>query len=325
MGSGKRLWLEEEIQDDLKWNVLVSNILHQGESEFQSMELVESVPFGTILLLDGKVQSAEKDECVYHECLVHLAMLHHPNPKTVFIMGGGEGSTAREVLKHKSVEKVIMVDIDKLVCDFCKEHLQINRAAFEDPRMHLINDDAGKILRESEEQFDVIIGDLADPVYGNPCYQLYTQEFYRDVVAKKLRPGGVFVTQSGPGGVLSHKQVFSCIFNTLRSVFPSVVPFAHHVPSFCDTWSWCMAFHDHGWNYQTGSNKSNILDAQELDRRISERLDAELIFFDGATAQAVMSMNKWVRNGVNSEQSLYTLENPKFIHGEGIKSLVNEE
>ena len=143
-------------------------------SDFQDVELLETGPFGKVrrarlsisisfiflilllekpwliiyfkllqvLLLDGKLQSAEADERVYHECLVHPAMLHHPNPKKVFICGGGEGSTAREVLKHKSVEKLTMVDIDKVVCDFCEKHLEDNAETFKDPRLELIIDDA---------------------------------------------------------------------------------------------------------------------------------------------------------------------------------------
>ena len=141
MGA-KRLWLEEEIQDDLRWLYSVKSILHAEVSDFQDVELLETGPFGKVLLLDGKLQSAEADERVYHECLVHPALLHHPNPKKVFICGGGEGSTAREVLKHKSVEKVVMVDIDKVVCDFCEKHLEDNADTFKDPRLKLIIDDA---------------------------------------------------------------------------------------------------------------------------------------------------------------------------------------
>jgi thermospermine synthase len=94
--------------------LLLCRILHTGESEFQTIELVESGPFGKVLLLDGKLQSAEADEFVYHESIVHPALLYHSNPKKVFIMGGGEGSTAREVLKHSSVKKVVMCDIDQV-------------------------------------------------------------------------------------------------------------------------------------------------------------------------------------------------------------------
>lgn len=97
----------------------------------------------------------------------------------MFLLSGGEGATAREVLKHKSVEQVVMADIDRVVCDFCKLHLPENASAFDDKRLNLVIEDAAKILGESDKKFDVIIGDLADPVFGGPCYQLYTQEFYQ--------------------------------------------------------------------------------------------------------------------------------------------------
>lgn len=205
-----------------------------------------------MLLLDGKLQSAESDEGLYHEVLVHPALLHHPNPKNVFIMGGGEGSTAREVLRHKAVEKCTMVDIDQgmlvghvpqisysnsllnssasaVVVDFCKKYLDVNKDAFEDSRLDIVIDDARtRVEGASEGQYDVIIGDLADPVWGNPCYQLYTKAFY-EVLKTKLAPGGIFVTQSGPCGLHTHTEVFSTIHNTLRQVrctalFFSVLP-----------------------------------------------------------------------------------------------------
>ena len=120
----------------------VKNVMYSGKSKFQEVDLIDTGPFGKTLFLDGKVQSSEIDEWVYHELLVHPAMLLHPNPKTVFICGGGEGATAREVLRHKTVEKVVMVDIDQVVCDFCHAHLEDNKAAFESPRLELIHDDA---------------------------------------------------------------------------------------------------------------------------------------------------------------------------------------
>lgn len=310
MESGKRLWLEESIQENLKWMYSVDNILHKEASKFQDVELIESGPFGKVLLLDGKLQSAEADEFVYHECLVHPALLHHPNPKKVFIMGGGEGSTAREVLLHKSVEKVVMVDIDEVVVQFCKEHLDANREAFEDPRLKLMISDARKELMESDENFDVIIGDLADPVYGGPCYQLYTQEFYETVVKQKLNPGGIFVTQSGPGGILSHTEVFTSINRTLATVFPTVIGYTTHLPSFADTWSWNMAFTD---------PEQKLLTADEVDKRIATKVTKDLGFLDGATMQSVATLNKHVRKGVENEDHIYTLENPKFIHGQGLQ------
>ena len=149
---------------------------------------------------------------------------------------GGEGATAREVLRHKSVEKVVMVDIDQVVCDFCKLHLKENTAAFEDPRLVLICKDARAELENYDGKFDVIIGDLADPVFGGPCYQLYTDDFYKNVVSPKLNDGGIFVTQSGPCGLLSSAEVFSSIHNTLKATFADVIPYCTHIPSFCDEW-----------------------------------------------------------------------------------------
>eukprot|EP00803_Ostreobium_quekettii_P007900 evm.model.scf_114.3 EVM.evm.TU.scf_114.3 scf_114:77875-84648(-) len=314
MGDGKTngIWYEEMIQDDLKWSFSVEGILHSGESKYQTVHLVQTGPFGKVLLLDGKLQSAEADEFVYHELLVHPAMLHHPNPKTVFIAGGGEGSTAREVLKHKSVERVVMVDIDEVVCSFCAKHLDANKTAFEDPRLELICTDAGAWLSATEETFDIIIGDLADPVFGGPCYQLYTQDFYQTVIQKKLSDGGIFVTQSGPAGVLSCNQVYGPINHTLESVFPVVIPYAQHVLSFSDTWGWNMAFSKAG---------QTVLSAEEFDEQMELRVEGTLKFLDGACWRAVSALNKAVRAQLAQETHLYTKDNPKFIHGQGIKTL----
>ncbi|GMH42903.1 hypothetical protein BSKO_10825 [Bryopsis sp. KO-2023] len=306
------VWFEEEIQPDLKWSFSVDSIYHHGKSKFQDVHMIKTGPFGKVLVLDGKLQSAEADEFVYHELLVHPALLSHPNPRSVFICGGGEGSTAREVLKHKSVERCVMVDIDEVVCDVCSKELEENLAAFEDPRLDLIIDDAGGTLENSTEKFDVIIGDLADPVFGGPCYHLYTQDFYQRVVKSKLREGGIFVTQSGPAGVLSCGEVFSPINNTLSSVFPTVIPYTQHMPSFADTWGWNMAFTD---------PSQPILTPTQLDAKIQDSIQGELKFLDGATWTGVSSLNKIVRGKVDDETHIYSKDNPRFIHGQGIKTL----
>ncbi|KAK6130297.1 hypothetical protein DH2020_035969 [Rehmannia glutinosa] len=191
----KSCWYEEEIEENLRWCFALKSILHTGASQYQDIQLLDTKPFGKALVIDGKLQSAEIDEFIYHESLVHPALLNHPNPKTIFIMGGGEGSTAREILRHWAVEKVIMCDIDEEVVDFCKSHLVVNKDAFFDPRLELVINDARAELERREEVYDVIIGDLADPIEGGPCYQLYTKSFYEFIVKPKLNQGGIFVTQ----------------------------------------------------------------------------------------------------------------------------------
>ncbi|XP_047259627.1 thermospermine synthase ACAULIS5 [Capsicum annuum] len=119
-------------------------------------------------------------------------------------MGGGEGSAAREVLRHKSMEKIVMCDIDQEVVDFCKKHLTANHEAFRNKKLNLVINDAKAELEQRQEKFDIIIGDLADPVEGGPCYQLYTQSFYENIVKPKLDDTGIFVTQ-----VNSHSLLLS--------------------------------------------------------------------------------------------------------------------
>ncbi|KAJ6849285.1 thermospermine synthase ACAULIS5-like [Iris pallida] len=299
-------WYEEEIEENLRWCFALNSILHTGASQYQDIALLDTKPFGKALVIDGKLQSAEIDEFIYHELLVHPALLHHQNPKTIFIMGGGEGSTAREILRHGSVERVIMCDIDEEVVDFCKSHLVANKDAFFDSRLQLVINDARAELQKSEDKFDVIIGDLADPIEGGPCYQLYTKSFYESTVKPRLNENGIFVTQARPAGVFSHTEVFSCIFNTLKQVFRYVVPYSAHIPSYADTWGWVLA-----------SDSPLPLDADELDLRIRQRINGENRYLDGKTFASASILSKAVRKSLAKETQVYTEGAAKFIYGHG--------
>ncbi|XP_068652392.1 thermospermine synthase ACAULIS5-like [Aristolochia californica] len=305
-GRRKSCWYEEEIDEDLRWSFALNSILHTGASQYQDIALLDTKPFGKALVIDGKLQSAEIDEFIYHECLVHPALLHHINPRTIFIMGGGEGSTAREILRHKTVEKVVMCDIDEEVVDFCKSHLQVNKEAYSDSRLELIINDARAELENREDRFNVIIGDLADPIEGGPCYQLYTKSFYEFIVKPKLNEGGIFVTQAGPAGAFSHTEVFSCIYNTLRQVFKHVVPYSAHIPSYADTWGWVMA-----------SDSPLTADVEELDTRIKRRIKGENRYIDGKTFASASTLSKVVRKSLAKETQVYTEGTARFIYGHG--------
>jgi spermidine synthase len=162
-------------------------IHYASQTRFQRMEIMESGSYGRCLVLDGKMQSSIIDEFIYHEGLVHPAMLTHPNPKRVFIVGGGEGATLREVLRHKSVEYCMMVDIDREVVEKSKELLpEWHRGAFDDPRTDLRFMDARKYLEETQDSYDVIIIDISEPVEEGPAYLLFTREFY-EIVKERLR------------------------------------------------------------------------------------------------------------------------------------------
>ncbi|KAJ7979265.1 Thermospermine synthase [Quillaja saponaria] len=302
-------WYEEELEEDLRWSFSLNNngILHAGRSEFQNLTLLDTKRFGKVLVIDGKLQSAEMDEFIYHESLVHPALLIHYNPKTVFIMGGGEGSTAREALKHKGIEKVVMCDIDSEVVDFCKKYLTENQEAFNDKRLVIVINDALVELQKAEEKFDVIVGDLADPLEGGPCNKLYTKSFYEQIVKPKLNDNGIFVTQAGPAGMLSHKDVFAPIYNTLKHVFNNVVAYIAHIPSYADSAGWVLA-----------SDQPIQVNAELLNSRINERIRGELRYLDGEFIAASTVLNKTIRASLQNESHVFTDENVRFIHGHGI-------
>ncbi|GAV84838.1 Spermine_synth domain-containing protein [Cephalotus follicularis] len=313
-GYRKSCWYEEEIEENLRWSFALNSILHTGATQYQEIALLDTKPFGKALVIDGKLQSAEVDEFIYHESLVHPALLHHPNPKTIFIMGGGEGSTARELLRHKTVDKVVMCDIDEEVVEFCRSYLEVNREAFCDPRLELIINDARAELENRNECFDVIIGDLADPIEGGPCYKLYTKSFYELAVKPRLNQGGIFVTQAGPAGIFSHTEVFSCIFNTLKQGFKYVVPYSAHIPSFADTWGWVMA-----------SDAPLALSAEDLDLKIKQRIKGENRYFDGKTFSSASILSKAVRQSLDNETEVYTEKTARFIYGHGTAFKDNQD
>jgi len=240
------------------------------------MEVIDTCDFGRCLVLDGKLQSSQRDEFIYHEALVHPALMTHSQPSTVFIAGGGEGATLREVLAHRSVKKAVMVDIDQEAVDVCRRFLpSLHQGRFDDGRVELLHLDARKYLSESRQKFDVIVMDITDPVEGGPSYLLYTREFY-GIVADRLAPGGSLAVQSGPAN-LHDMVVFTAINNTLREVFPRVFPYIASVPSFGGAWGFTLA----------GKDLDPLaLSAGEIDHRLSARVSKELRFYDGTTTRA---------------------------------------
>ena len=215
----------EDVAPGLKLEMDLKTIYHTSISEFQEVLVIDSY-FGRTLVTDGKTQSSEHDEFVYHESLVHpplfwsalLSGESQPDgtripgsaPKSVFIGGGGELATAREVLKHKSIERLVMVDIDPTVVEVCKTYMPQwgGEAVINHPKMELIVGDAHKYLMETQEKFDVIIMDISDPIEAGPGIALYTQEFYRRAAEVLNEECGVFVTQAGSAGFVPHPHAF---------------------------------------------------------------------------------------------------------------------
>jgi|TARA_B100001750_G_scaffold79590_1_gene63201 spermidine synthase len=296
-------WFIESVYTDLNVMLKVREVFYSGSTAYQKVEVIDSELFGRSLVLDGKTQSTERDEHIYHETLVHPAMLCHPDPKQVFIGGGGEGGTLREVLCHNSVEMATMVDLDPEVVALCRQYLPNHHlGSFDDPRTNLIHEDARAYLQNTPDLYDVIILDLVDPLEGGTAALLYTQEFYA-LAKARLNSGGVLVTQSGPAGLLSFKECFTTIFNTLGTLFDHIKAVQVHVPAFQTLWGFTIVS-------DTAFPEVSEDDAEsELARRLSKKLK----YLDGVSYSNMHSLLKFQRDGLRTEKRINKDSDPVFM------------
>ena len=296
----KNRWFSDYISPDLTMLHSIKEMIYSGRSKFQSVDIINTGSFGICLVLDGKIQSSEADEFVYHEALVHPAMLTHPRPESIFIAGGGEGATLREVLAHKTVKRAVMVDIDEEVVSLCRRFLPSwHQNAFDDPRAELHFVDARKYLEQSSDKFDVIIIDLVDPLEQGPARLLYTREFYQ-IVKQKLGHDGIMSVQAEPAE-WRNLDNFTAIANTLRNVFPIARPYQAHVPSFLGLWGFVSA---------SQSLDPAELTAEEIDTRISIRISKKLKSYDGLTHRAMFTIPKHIRQQLAASKRIITDKEP---------------
>ncbi len=296
----KQSWFSDYLSPHLTALHSIKEKIYSGRTKFQSLEIINTGSFGVCLVLDGKIQSSEADEFIYHEALVHPAMLTHPRPETVFIAGGGEGATLREVLAHKTVKRAVMVDIDEEVVSLCQRLLPSwHQKAFDDPRVELHFTDARKYLEGSSEKFDVIIIDLVDPLEHGPARLLYTQEFYQ-IVEQRLGTTGIMSVQSESAEWMNLDN-FTAIAGTLRNVFPIAQPYQIHVHSFFGLWGFVVA---------SRSLDPYEMTPEEIDNRISTRISKKLKSYDGTSHQAMFTIPKHIRQQLAENTRIITDKQP---------------
>lgn len=236
------LWFTEKICPDYIHAFRVGELLYRRRSKYQLIEVVKHKVFGKILFLDGKPQVTEYDEWIYHEALVHPAMLLSREPRRVLILGGGDGGALREVLKHDQVREVLLIDLDPEVIETVRRIIpSIPSGAFEDKRVKLIHEDGVAFLRDVSDRFDVIIVDVTDPFSGISA-KLFVKEFY-ELCRERLSEHGVIVTQA-ESIQFSHMYFeinFPTIVKTLEGVFGSSHPYYVFVPSFASEWGFVVS------------------------------------------------------------------------------------
>jgi spermidine synthase len=260
--------------------------IYHRRSEFQDIEIVETEGYGRCLLLDGEVQSFEADEHMYHESLVHPAMLLHPQPRRVLVIGGGEGATLRELLRYRSVEQALMVDLDPQVVAATREHLpSFHAGSFDDPRVRLEFGDGRAFVERSRDEFDVIVVDVTNPMAGGASWRLFTVQFY-EAVRQRLATGGIVALQSDSVS-LHGLESAATIHQTVRAVWPRVFTSAVFLPAYTTDWSFTLA----------GRELTDPLAVAEdqIDERIRNRLNSVLRFYDGTTHHRLFRLPRYVR------------------------------
>jgi spermidine synthase len=210
--------------------------LYRGQTPFQSMEIFENETFGTLLFLDGKIQISRGDENRYHQYLVSAPLLAHKKAKSICVIGGGDCFAIEEAVKFKNLERILMVEIDKGVVDFCRKHYPEIEKVLRDKRVELVYEDARKRLETSDETFDVLIIDLTEP--HGPSKMLYTREFYQ-TCKKKLNKGGIVAIHTD--NYYLFPESFATIYKTFHSVFPNILTARVDMPCFGMGWTYRMA------------------------------------------------------------------------------------
>ncbi|MFP4350619.1 MAG: polyamine aminopropyltransferase [Thermodesulfobacteriota bacterium] len=187
------LWVTETHQNTMRLGFKVEKTLFSGRSRFQQVDVVQTRDHGVMLLNDGLVMLSERDEFIYHEMITHVPLFVHPNPRRVLVIGGGDGGTVREVLRHPGVERAVMVEIDEMVVNACRKYMPEVSCALDDPRLELRIEDGIKFVAETEEGFDVILVDSTDPI--GPAAPLFNKEFYSGV-SRLLTEEGILISQA---------------------------------------------------------------------------------------------------------------------------------
>ncbi len=241
-------FIEKDPYAPIQYSYDVSKVLYHKRSKFQDIMVFENPFFGKVLVLDGVVQITEKDEFFYHEMLVHIVLNSHPDPKKVIVIGGGDGGTVREVLKHKSVEKVFFIEIDKEVIDVSKKFFPSVACGVSDKRVEIKCMDGAEFVR-GRSDIDAVIVDSTDIV--GFAKSLFTRNFFRSI-NNCLKAEGMFVTLSE--SLHFHKDMVVEVQKTMKAAFPVVDLYTAPLATYAGNW----------WSFSVGSKK---LDPREIRRR----------------------------------------------------------
>jgi spermidine synthase len=283
-------WYVEEFSPTEQHHHALEEVYFSGRSPFQQIAVVRSPVFGKMLVIDGDTQSAQSDERIYHETLVHPALAGAADRGNVLIVGGGEGATLREALRCTDVKRVTMVDIDGQVVDVAKRFLpEWSAGAFEDARANVVIGDALAYMRDHDGRYGAIVSDLTEPLEDSPSHPLFNDDVFA-LIKSRLLPGGVYALQASTAGV--HNAALHCkMARTLRKHYAHVASYFTHVPAFDTDWAFLAC--------------SDSVDLAALDSTCVDAYCATLLgesfFYDAQTHRRLFALPLYLRRMLSTE------------------------
>jgi len=242
------LWFTEKQTENFGITAKIKRTLHTEQTEFQKLDMVETEEFGNMLILDGMVMTTQKDEFVYHEMVAHVPLFTHPSPENVLVVGGGDGGVIREVLKHPSVKKATLVEIDGKVIEYSKKYLPEIAGELDNPRVEVKVDDGFLHIAQSENEYDVIMVDSTEPV--GPAVNLFTKGFYAGI-SKALKEDGIFVAQTDNPWFTP--ELITNVFKDVSEIFPITRLYIANIPTYPSGL----------WTFTIGSKRHDPLEVSE--------------------------------------------------------------
>ncbi len=270
------LWYTEKQTPNVGITCKVNKTCHREKTPYQDLAVIDTEQFGRMLVLDGVVQTSVADEFVYHEMITHVPLFTHPNPKKALVVGGGDGGSIREILKHPTIEKAVLVEIDQAVVEASKKYLPEISVGLSDSKVEVNIADGIEYVKQHKNEFDLIVVDSTDPV--GPAVGLFSLDFYQSIF-EALKEDGIFVAQTE--SPFYEKELIKKVYNDVKSIFPITRLYLCSIPTYPSGL----------WTFTLGSKK---YDPVEVDVEKIPELDTK--YYSGRIHKAAFALPKFVED-----------------------------
>jgi spermidine synthase len=272
------MWFVENYDDKASLGLKVKEKLYEKQSKFQKIEIFKTEFFGNLMTLDGLVMLSEKDEFVYHEMITHMPLCTHKNPKTVLVVGGGDGGAVREILKHSTIEKVVLCEIDKEVVDVSKKFFPTVSSQLENQKVEIVYEDGFKFLDNHKNSFDIIITDSSDPV--GPGVELFKEKYFQKI-KEALKENGIMVSQSESPWFYS--DTMNSMTTAMGKVFENIQTYIAMIPLYPSGF-WTITF------------ASDVYRLENFDLKKSEEISKTCKYYNPEIHKSALALPNFAKN-----------------------------